>query len=45
MTSNEYIICGACEDLRDHEPYFAKEHLKNYPDYKKYTILPTETSS
>jgi hypothetical protein len=39
-------MCGVGgENLGDHEPYFAKEHQKKYPDYKKYTILPRKTSS
>jgi hypothetical protein len=47
MTSNnnEYVICDVCkENLGDHEPYFAQEHLQKNPDHRKYIVFLRKTS-
>jgi hypothetical protein len=43
IDSANYVICGVCgENLGIHRPYFAQEHLRKYPDHKKYKVLPYE---
>jgi hypothetical protein len=38
--NNEYVTCDVCgENLGDHKPYFAKEHLQKNPDHRKYSVF------
>jgi hypothetical protein len=41
MEKNEdYVVCDVCgENLGEHRPYFAQEHLRKYPDHMKYSVL------
>jgi hypothetical protein len=37
----DYVICDVCgENLGEHRPYFAKEHLRKYPNHKSYSVKP-----
>lgn len=31
-------ICDICGEKLEYKKYFAQEHLKKFPDHKKYTI-------
>jgi hypothetical protein len=34
------VVCAVCdEELGDHRPYFAQEHLKRHPNHMKYYVL------
>jgi hypothetical protein len=35
-----YVICGTCnENLGEHRPFFAEEHLGKYPDHDGFVIV------
>lgn len=35
-----YVICGSCnENLGEHRPFFAENHLKKYPDHDGFIII------
>jgi hypothetical protein len=43
IDSEHYVVCGVCaENLGAHKPYFAQEHLRQYPDHKQYRVLSYE---
>ena len=36
----EYVICVTCgENLGEHRPFFAEEHLKKYPSHSGFKII------
>jgi hypothetical protein len=39
QAANFYVVCEICgEDLGDHRPYFAREHLQKFSEHKKYSV-------
>jgi hypothetical protein len=37
--SKEIIKCNICGELLEHKEYWAKEHLKEYPEHRDYKFI------
>ena len=39
-TSTHWVRCGTCgQDLGDYRPYFAQEHLKQFPQHNNFEVV------